>query len=356
VRAAYGLARGAIAIERLTDLAQAVWYGGHPLALVLTPLSWLYRGGVALRRVAYRAGLRRVGRCTKPVVVVGNLTVGGTGKTPLVVWLAECLRRHGCRPGIVTRGYGGEAGMWPQEVRTDSDPAVVGDEPVLLARRARCPVVVGPDRYRAAEVLLERCDVIVSDDGLQHLALHRDLEIAVIDAVRRFGNGRLLPAGPLREPLKRLASVDLVVENDGQGGRDVVRALAPLRVPGRVVYPMQCGALSLRSLADDHALATTAWQGCVVHAVAGIGHPERFFAILAALGFGVIPHPYPDHHRFAPSDITFADGLPVIMTEKDAVKCRRFAAPGHWYLPIAAHLPPEFEQRLIELLRRECHG
>jgi tetraacyldisaccharide 4'-kinase len=335
----------------LTDLAQAIWYRGHPLGLVLAPLSWLYRACVVLRRAAYRAGLRRVSRCTKPVVVVGNLTVGGAGKTPLVVWLAQCLRRHGYRPGIVTRGYGGEAGVWPQEVRSDSDPIVVGDEAVLLARRACCPVVAGPDRYRAAQVLSERCDVIVSDDGLQHLALHRDLEIAVIDGVRRFGNGRLLPAGPLREPPRRLASVDLVVENCGQGGTEVIRDLAPDRVPGRAVYPMQCRALSLCSLADDLALAATAWPGRVVHAVAGIGHPERFFATLAALGLEVIPHPYPDHHRFAPGDITFADGLPLIMTEKDAVKCRRFAAPGHWYLPIAAHLPPEFEQRLIELLR-----
>ncbi len=334
---------------RLADLMEAIWYRDHPLGLALAPLSWLYGGFVLLRRAAYRTGLRRMSRCSRPVVVVGNLTVGGTGKTPLVVWLVECLRRQGYRPGIVTRGYRGEAREWPQEVCAGSDPRAVGDEPVLLARRSGCPVMAGPDRYGAARDLVERhgCDVIVSDDGLQHLALHRDIEIAVIDAARRFGNGRLLPAGPMREPLARLASVDLVVENGGGDG-------AP-EFPGasiRACYPMRVRALPLCSLAGDRRLAPAGWSGRTVHAVAGIAHPERFFATLEALGLRVIPHPYPDHHRFAPGEITFGDGLPVIMTEKDAVKCRGFAASGHWYLPIAAELPNPFEQRLIELLRR----
>ncbi len=335
---------------RLADLAEAVWYRDHPLGVALAPLSWLYGVGVALRRAAYRAGLRRVCRCARPVVVVGNVTVGGTGKTPLVVWLADCLRRHGYRPGIVTRGYGGRAREWPQDVRADSDPVEVGDESVLLAQRTGCPVVAGPDRYGAARSLAERhdCDIIVCDDGLQHLALHRDVEIAVIDASRCFGNGRLLPAGPLREPIARIASVHLVVENGGGAG--VVPGFTC--ASGRAAYPMRVRALSICPLTGDRGLAVAGWRERMVHAVAGIGHPERFFATLASLGMRVIPHPLPDHHRFSAGDIDFGDGLPVIMTEKDAVKCRRFAGRCHWYLPIAAELPEAFEQRLIELLRR----
>jgi tetraacyldisaccharide 4'-kinase len=336
---------------RAQRLAEAGWYRGHPLGVLLAPLSWLYRGAVALRRVAFRAGLMRVARCARPVVVVGNLTVGGTGKTPLVVWLAACLERHGYRPGIVTRGYGGAARDWPREVPSDGDPVLVGDESVLLARRAGCPVAAGPDRYRAARLLVDHhgCDIIVSDDGLQHLALHRDVGIAVIDGLRGFGNGRLLPAGPLREPVSRLGSVDFLVMNGGEGG-------VPDLPPDRVVYPMHYRALSLRRLQDGHEVPATAWHGRTVHAVAGIGHPERFFATLAALGISVIPHPLPDHYRFRPEDIVFGDELPVVMTEKDAVKCHRHAVDRHWYLPIAAELPREFEQRFVELLRSHHHG
>jgi tetraacyldisaccharide 4'-kinase len=295
----------------------------------------------------------RVARCGRPVIVVGNLSVGGTGKTPLVVWLAACLGKRGYRPGIATRGYGGEARDWPQEVWADSDPVMVGDEPVLLARRVRCPVMAGPDRSRSARILVDRhgCDVVVCDDGLQHLALHRDIEIAVVDGLRGLGNGRLLPAGPLREPVSRLGSIDLLVVNGEEG-----RAALPDLPADWIVYPMRCRALSLCPLQGGDEVPATAWRGQAAHAVAGIGHPERFFATLKALGIAAIRHPFPDHHRFSPGDIAFGDGLPVIMTEKDAVKCRRYAGPEHWYLPIASELPPEFEHSLFDFLWSSPHG
>ena len=197
------------------------WYTRSPWLLLLTPLSLLFRVVVGARRLAYRVGIKRSTRVSLPVIVVGNITVGGTGKTPLVVWLAGYLREKGHAPGIVSRGYGGTASHWPQQVRADSDPAVVGDEAVLLAATTGCPMAVAPDRVAAAQALVDQggCDVIISDDGLQHYALQRDIEIAVIDGVRRFGSGFLLPAGPLREPLKRLQQVDLVVVN-GLGDGD----------------------------------------------------------------------------------------------------------------------------------------
>ncbi|HEY5719623.1 MAG TPA: tetraacyldisaccharide 4'-kinase [Gammaproteobacteria bacterium] len=320
-------------------LYERIWYHGHPLGWPLIPLGWAYALLALFRRRGYQEGVFHSASVPVPVIVVGNLTVGGTGKTPFVAWLVGCLQRFGYRPGVVSRGYGGAARLWPQQVRPDSDPAMVGDEPVLLARHCRCPVAVGPDRAAAARALLEHhgCDVIVADDGLQHYALVRDLEIAVIDGVRRHGNGRCLPAGPLREPRRRLRDVDIIVCNG---------------TPLRGEFGMQLvGDSACRVTAPEERRALAAFSGRRVHALAGIGHPERFFRSLRRQGLEVIAHPLPDHHRFVPEDLDFDDGLPVLMTEKDAVKCEAFAGPDTWFCPVTAELSPQLEIRLRHALR-----
>ena len=300
---------------------------------------------MALRHGLYRRGWCRRQRLPVPVIVVGNLTVGGTGKTPLVVWLARWLRQSGYRPGIITRGYGGAARVWPQWVHPDSDPRDVGDEPVLIARHAQCPVVADPDRARAAARLDQyACDVIVSDDGLQHLRLARDIEILLIDGARRFGNGRCLPAGPLRESVARVRSVDVCLvhgaTDSGEWGMQLIPAgFYAVGLPNR------------DPIAADH------FAGTQVHAVAGIGFPERFFKTLESLGLNIIRHPYPDHHAFERRELTFGDQRPVIMTEKDAVKCETLVSSeqGYWYLAVQAQpdarLGPWLERRLAEVVR-----
>jgi tetraacyldisaccharide 4'-kinase len=314
------------------------WYARSPWLVLLIPFAFVYRIIIALRRMAYRAGLLRSHRLAVPVIVVGNITVGGTGKTPLVAWLANYLRTEGLRPGIVSRGYRGRASSWPQQVRPDSDPAMVGDEAVMLAGQCRCPMAVAPDRVAAAEALLEHsdCNIILSDDGLQHYALRRDLEIAVIDGVRRLGSGFLLPAGPLREPARRLREVDMVVVN-GLGGT------------GEHPMRMQAGAaVSLQNPEQRRDLDT--FRGQSVHAVAAIGNPERFFQILRQVGMRVEGHAFPDHYPFKPEDLEFGDDRPVLMTEKDAVKCRVFARGNDWYVPVRVEMSREFTDRLGELL------
>ncbi|MGH8453800.1 MAG: tetraacyldisaccharide 4'-kinase [Nevskiales bacterium] len=315
----------------------SLWYGPHPARWLLWPLSLMYETAIALRRWLYRHGWMRSERLSVPVIVVGNITVGGTGKTPLVIWLVEQLRARGWRPGIVSRGYGGGSTRWPCEVNASSDPGEVGDEPVLLAQRLSCPIMVGPRRVDAARQLLARHDIniIVSDDGLQHYAMQRDIEIAVVDGQRGLGNGLLLPAGPLRESESRLREVQLVVTN-GAEGKGLRMDLAPdafVRLDGA------------------ESLPATAFAGRSVHALAGIGHPERFFDGLRAAGLRVLPHSFPDHYRFKTEDITFPDNIDVVMTEKDAVKCRGFAGPRHWYLAVQARLGPEAGPRLDELLQ-----
>ena len=290
---------------------------------------------VFVRRLLYRLRILRSHRAGVPVIVVGNLIAGGSGKTPLVLWLAEFLKDHGWTPGIVSRGYGARLEA-PREASIASEPDQVGDEPIVLARRSGCTVWVGPDRVRACEALRHQhpdVDIILLDDGLQHYRLARDLEICVVDA-RGFGNGFLLPAGPLREPRTRLRSVDAVVAH----GTDAVRGYA-MRLEGDL----------LNCLADARERRPAkAFAGQRVHAVAGIGDPKRFFLHLAHLGLKVVPHPFPDHHRFAPADLEFGDTLPVVMTEKDAVKCRRFAKPQHWVFPVRAVLDPDFGNWLLE--------
>lgn len=313
----------------MEDWLSGVWYGNGAGKVLLLPLSGLFRLVTFLRRHLYSRGILRSYRLPVPVVVVGNLSVGGTGKTPLVLWLAMALRHLGLRPGIVSRGYGGKAQSWPQTVTTDSDPALVGDEPVLLAARSGCPVVVGPDRVAAATRLLKRdVDLILSDDGLQHYRLIRDVEIVVVDASRGLGNGACLPAGPLREPIGRLGSVDyLVINGEGplpDGCADAGIPVLHMRMTAGPVLPLLGGAA--RTLSD--------FAGVKVHALAGIGNPDRFFALLAAAGIEYIPHPHPDHAELTASEVTFDDDYPVLMTEKDAVKCAGFATEECWSVPV----------------------
>ena len=307
-----------------------IWYGAEPPSLWLRALVPIYRSLRALHRAPYALGWKKPQRLPVPVIVVGNITVGGTGKTPLVIALVEALRTQGRRPGVVSRGYGADNAQ-PKLLDAASDAALVGDEPVLIRGATAVPVAVGRDRVEAAKLLLANhdCDVIVADDGLQHIALFRDMEICVIDGERRFGNGRLLPAGPLREPLSRLESIDFRVCNGGQPAAGEV----PMQLAGEVAVSLADSEMQ-KSL-DDFA-------GHRVHAVAGIGNPARFFAKLREEGIDVIEHAFPDHHAYLAKDLEFGDGLPVLMTEKDAVKCRAFARPNHWQIPVRATLPEAF--------------
>ena len=316
-----------------TEVMESIWYARHPAALALTPLSAVYRGVVAARRLAYSSGLLSTYATDVPVIVVGNMTPGGTGKTPLVVWLVNYLRSIGYAPGVVARGYRGRAKRWPQQVRPDSDPAVVGDEPILIARRTQCPVAVGPRRGEAVDALLEHedCDVIVSDDGLQHYSLERHFEIVVVDGVRRFGNGRCLPAGPLREPLSRLDTVDMIVTNG---------------IAGRGEFSMKYRATHVHPVSGGEPVPIERFEPKDVHAVAGIANPDRFFSMLRARGFRVTPHAFRDHHGFTHADLDFSDDRPILMTEKDAVKCEHLRLRRCWYIPVTAELPDVFRRRL----------
>lgn len=313
------------------------WYRITPLHLLLWPLSLIFHLIVTLRRLLFRLGISSSIKLPVPVIIVGNISVGGTGKTPLTLWLAEQLLADGWHPGIISRGFGGK-GNKPQEVLHDSDPAQVGDEPALMAQRMLCPVWTGRDRPAAARALLAahpECDVIISDDGLQHYRLQRDVEIAVVDGIRRFGNGFLLPAGPLREPPSRLREVDAVVVNG-----DKVAA-------GE--FMMQLEGVHFYNLLNPEMTATAAdFQGQTVHAVAGIGHPERFFGYLKKLGLILIAHPYPDHHQFSAADLVFSDENALLMTEKDAVKCIAIADEKCWVLRVDARLDPALIQFILK--------
>ncbi|HEC13273.1 MAG TPA: tetraacyldisaccharide 4'-kinase [Acidiferrobacteraceae bacterium] len=314
---------------------QQQWWTPTPSSWLLVPLGWLYCGIAGLRRWCYQVGVFKVSRVSVPVIIVGNITVGGSGKTPLVVWLAQHLNSRGLRPGIVSRGYGGHDSKGPIQVRPGHDPAEVGDEPVLLARRSHCPVAVGRNRYATAQLLIStlQCSVIIADDGLQHYSLHRDIEIEVLDGNRRYGNGRCLPAGPLREPKWRAKNVDIHVCNGAPKENEIGMNL-------RATEAVKLGS-------DSQRRPLTDFQGQTVHAVAGIGNPGRFFEMLEQQGIDVIEHPFGDHFRYLPKDIDFADDRPVLMTEKDAVKCENWAGPNHWYVPVEA----EPDQTLIELLK-----
>jgi len=319
----------------LADELQASWYGGRRAPLWAHPLAWLYGGLSALRRGLYRLGLLRSVRLPVPVVVVGNLTAGGTGKTPLTLALVQALRERGWRPGVVSRGYGGSQ-REPALLGECPEPAVFGDEPSLI-RASGAPVAVGRDRPAAAALLVEAgCDVVIADDGLQHYRLARDVEICVIDGARRFGNGRLLPLGPLREPLSRLRRVDFRVANgEAQSGEFA------MHLAGGTAVPLDGGG--------EQELS--AFVGAPVAAVAAIGHPERFFDSLRAQGLDVEGRAFPDHHAFVAADLDFAGTRPLLMTDKDAIKCMRFARSGWWRVPVRAELPGAFLEALDQRLR-----
>ncbi len=316
-----------------------VWYQDTRIATCLMPLAFLFGGMVRFRRFLYRVGALKSHRFPVPVIIIGNITVGGAGKTPLLVCLAEHLKKAGFKPGVVSRGYGGTAKSWPQPVNADSQAGTVGDEAVLIARRTGCPMAVGPARVAAAAWLLGNtdCNLILSDDGLQHYALQRDVEIAVVDGERRFGNGFCLPAGPLREPTGRLRGVDFVVVNGGAADGDGYA----MALSGDV-------AINVRTKAQK---PLSGFVGLDCHAVAGIGNPDRFFKHLAAAGLQCKNHPFPDHYRYQTHDLDFGDGKPVLMTEKDAVKCPALVGTEHWYVPVTASVPAGLITQLLNLLK-----
>lgn len=332
------------------------WYGNAPVPLHARALSALYARAIALRHALYRRGLLRRRRVSRPVLVVGNLVAGGSGKTPLTIAVVERLRAEGFTPGVATRGYGRDAPGTPLWVEAGTDPAAGGDEPVLIASRTGAKVRADRDRVAAARALIQAgCDVVVCDDGLQHYRLARDIEIEVIDGRRRYGNGRLLPAGPLREPAARGEGFDFRVLNLGAAvpreadeGADAV--------PGFGEWPMRLHAERALPLLGARVRPLAAFAGTRVHAVAGIGEPERFFDMLRAFGIAVVPRAFPDHHAYAAGDLDFGSDLPVLMTEKDAVKCARFAdgrQADRWYaVPIEARLPEAFWISLTERLRQ----
>ena len=341
---------------------QSEWEKLGGAALVFLPLTALFALATWIRRRLYLARLLPSWRAPVPVIVVGNISVGGTGKTPLTLAILDLLLRKRFTPGVVARGYGrvpSREGDPNGVVRVYPDlatPELFGDEPVMIARRSRVPVYISPDRAAAARALLAahpEVDVLVSDDGLQHYALARDVEIAVVDGERRFGNGLLLPSGPLREPRSRLESVDAVVIN---GGHSDVRL-------GREQFAMRLAGERFAALTSNQELSATEFalraRGRQVVAVAGIGHPPRFFDHLAALGVQASRLAFPDHHHYQPQELKLPGAEIVVMTEKDAVKCVAFADERMWFLRVEAILPPEFDEFLLTRLahaRRSADG
>jgi len=312
-----------------------VWYDGGSGGWALLPFSGLYWLVTVVRRALYRAGLLRTVRVPVPVIIVGNLTAGGTGKTPVTAWLATELAARGFRPGIVSRGYGGSRASAPMRVDAASDPAAVGDEPVLLAQRTGLPVCVDPDRVRAAMMLIEEgVDLVIADDGLQHLKLARDYEICVIDGARWLGNGRVLPAGPLRDTTNRLCAVDQVLVN---GKRQVACEAATLQN----AIEFELVSTDVSRLDGSLVRPIEGFAGTTVHAVAAIGNPGRFFDQLRRHDIQVIEHAFPDHAPLDAAQLSFADEFPVLMTEKDAVKLGSRAGDRFWYVPAELRIVPE---------------
>ncbi|WP_211830469.1 tetraacyldisaccharide 4'-kinase [Kistimonas asteriae] len=329
-------------MSSFSDRLVSAWYQPdfNPLLTPLLPLSKLVEWQVRRRQHQYHLNQKSLWQPPVPVIVVGNITVGGTGKTPLVAALVSALQRRGYRPGIISRGYGAKVDTFPAVVLPDSDPARLGDEPVMLAEMTGVPVVIDPDRPSAARYLLSHheCDVIISDDGLQHYALVRHIEMVVLDGARWLGNGRCLPAGPLREPADRLAAVDFIIANGKPVAEvDEVTCNIMTLVPTRLV-----------NLKSGKPMPVSDWGELdePVHAVAGIGNPGRFFESLKSLGFTVKEQAFPDHHAYGSEDFAFAGGQPVIMTAKDAIKCRRFAHDNWWYLAVDAKLPDSFWEQV----------
>jgi tetraacyldisaccharide 4'-kinase len=317
-------------------MIERIWSGCSWLYLLLLPLSWLYGVTTWFIRACYSLGLRSAWCSPVPVVIVGNLTAGGNGKTPVVIWLVEQLQQRGYRVGVVSRGYGGKSDIYPLLLSNETTTAQAGDEPVLIFQRTGASVAVSPKRSAAIQELLKShdLDLIIADDGLQHYALQRDFELVVIDGVRRFGNGWWLPAGPMRERAGRLQSVDAVITNGG------------IAAVGEI--PMQLVARQAVNLVTGERRPVEQLQHIV--AMAGIGHPPRFFATLNLLGMKPEnEHSFADHQYYSLAQLSLLTSGPqiLLMTEKDAVKCRALAQPNWWYLPVDAQLPPEQAERLL---------
>lgn len=310
----------------LSDRLIKAWYDGHPALSLLTPLEALYRRVVQRKRQRFVAGEGEIYRAPVPVIVVGNITVGGTGKTPMILWLIEQCQKRGLKVGVVSRGYGATPPSLPWRVAAEQSAAVAGDEPLLIVQRSGVPLMIDPDRGRAVQALLEAepLDLILSDDGLQHYRLARDLELVLVDAARGFGNQRCLPAGPLREPMERLQSVDALLYNGATSDPE-----------GAYAFTLQPTRLINLCSGEAHPLNHFP-AGQAVHAVAGIGNPQRFFNTLEALHWQVNAHAFADHAPYSRELLNFSPDWPVIMTEKDAVKCRAFAADDWWYLAVDA--------------------
>ncbi|MBJ9978180.1 tetraacyldisaccharide 4'-kinase [Pseudomonas sp. S75] len=328
----------------LADRLLSAWYRGHPALGLLRPLEALYRRVVMRKRARFLSGADPSYRAPVPVVVVGNVTIGGTGKTPMILWLIEHCRRRGLKVGVVSRGYGARPPSLPWRVAADQPASQAGDEPLLIVQRTGVPLMIDPDRSRAVQALSasEPLDLVLCDDGLQHYRLARDLELVLIDAARGLGNRRCLPAGPLREPAERLQQVDAVLYN------------------GAIADPQDGFAFTLRPSAlinlrtGERRALDHFVRGQAVHAVAGIGNPQRFFDTLMALDWQPVPHPFADHAEFNVQNLTFTPALPLVMTEKDAVKCRDFAGEDWWYLAVDAQPSPAFvdwfDRQLAHLL------
>jgi tetraacyldisaccharide 4'-kinase len=339
-------------VNVIREWIQRQWYQKNlsPWLWIFVPVSFIYQIVIRIRQALYQNKIlpNNPGTNTVPIIVVGNITVGGTGKTPLVIHIVKLLKQHSLRVGIVLRGYLGEKSSNEViDVYANSDPVQVGDEAVLLAKRVFCPIVVANDRRKAVQRLLgtNQVDVIISDDGLQHLALRRDIEIAVIDGKKRLGNGWLLPVGPLRESKSRLTEVDYIVVN------------GPTSFENDQEYDMELRPRTAYSGIDPgKQQPLAAFQGQKLHALAGIGFPDRFFDLLKGYGLDIIEHPFPDHYSFQASDIHFNDDLPVIMTEKDAVKCGGFMTEHHWVLSVDAAVNPLFDMRLLTQLQELRRG
>lgn len=309
----------------MSSFLDKLWYGKHPLQWVLRPLSWGYSAVVSARRY-FLQRLNQI-NCPVPLIVVGNITVGGVGKTPLVIELAKRVQQKGLRVGIVSRGYGATMNYFPYEVQLDDSALKVGDEPLLLAQKTKCPVVIAPKRTQAVRYLLEKhqSQIIISDDGLQHYRMGRAIEIAVVDGTRGLGNGLCLPAGPLRESAARLEQVDFLVVNEGQWNN----AYSMVLKPGKI-----------KKLSTDEEIDPNTLNG-KWEAIAAIGNPQRFYSTLLQLGIEFDTCSYPDHYQFKADDLNYSKSL-IIMTEKDAVKCRSFSSDTMHYLPVDAVLDDAF--------------
>lgn len=319
------------------------WYEGARVPLLSRVLEPVYASCMRVRRALYTRGILSQRHPGIPVVVVGNVTAGGTGKTPLTIAIVQRLLDAGWTPGVASRGYGRD-GSQPLWVEATTPVHLSGDEPLLIARRTGVRVRVDRDRAAAAlELARAGCDIVVCDDGLQHYALARDVEIEVVDGQRRYGNGRLLPAGPLREPVSRGARCDFRVVNLGD---------APGNASGFGEWPMRLVVGDAIPLHGKRVRPLAVFAGQRVHAIAGIGDPARFFQTLKSRGIAVVPHAFGDHHAFEPADLEFSSQLPVLMTEKDATKCAAFAPEGAFAVPVNAELPEGFWIALLDRLAR----